>query len=99
MFLKKSGRLREAVDRRRVRDGLVPGRIAFGYRGTGNPCEREINPAEAAIVRRIFEEHADGKSMRDIANGLKYENIATPGLSVEMHRNQILHRKDHLEHE
>jgi site-specific DNA recombinase len=89
MFLKNLAvSVKRSMDGR-VREGLVPGRIAFGYRGTGKPCEREIDPAEAAIVHRIFEGYADGKSMRDIADDLKRENIATPGLSVEMLRNQI----------
>jgi site-specific DNA recombinase len=74
----------------RVREGLVPGRIAFGYRGTGKPCEREINPAEAAVVRRIFEEYAEGKSVSNIADDLKREEISTPGLMTgDTLRNQI----------
>lgn len=90
MFLKNLAvSVKRSVDGR-VRDGLVPGRIAFGYRSTGKPCEREVDPAEAAIVLRIFEEYADGKSMRDIAGDLKRENIATPDLATgEMLRNQI----------
>jgi DNA invertase Pin-like site-specific DNA recombinase len=74
----------------RVREGLVPGRIAFGYRGTGKPCEREIDPENGKIVQRIFEEYADGKSMRDIADELARDGIATPGLiNGDMLRNQI----------
>jgi DNA invertase Pin-like site-specific DNA recombinase len=74
----------------RVRDGLVPGRIAFGYRGTGKKCERAINPETAPIVLRVFEEYADGKSLRDIADELAREGLDVPGLiSGEMIRNQL----------
>lgn len=62
----------------RVREGLIPGSIAYGYRRGGNPGEREIEPAEAAIVRRIFEEYAEGKTTRDIAAGLNRDKIPSP---------------------
>jgi site-specific DNA recombinase len=89
MFLKNLAvSVKRSLDGR-VREGLVPGRINFGYRGTGKPCEREINPDEAAIVRRIFEEYADGKSVTDIADDLKREGTVTPLLKGgEMLRNE-----------
>jgi site-specific DNA recombinase len=90
MFLKNLAVSVKRSLKGRVRDGLVPGRIAFGYRGTGKPCEREADPDQAAIVRRVFEEYADGKSMRDISEELARENIPTPGLMTgEMIRNEI----------
>ncbi|MGY3614841.1 recombinase family protein [Bradyrhizobium sp. USDA 10063] len=62
-----------------VREGLVPGRIAYGYRRGGKACEREIDPAPAKIVRWIFEEYADGKPTRDIAADLTREKVPAPG--------------------
>lgn len=73
----------------RAREGLVPGRPAFGLRATGKKkCEKEIDPINAALVLRVFEEYADGKSLRDIGDDLKRENIVVPNLG-EMLRNQI----------
>ena len=90
MFLKNLAVSVKRAKDGRVREGLVPGRIAFGYRGTGKPGEREIDPEQAVIVRRIFEEYTTGKSMRDITLGLTEDKVATPGLvGSEMLRNQI----------
>jgi site-specific DNA recombinase len=38
----------------RVRDGLIPGRLTFGYSRCSKACERDIDPDEAKIVLRIF---------------------------------------------
>jgi site-specific DNA recombinase len=89
MFLKNLAvSVKRSLDAR-AREGLVPGRVAFGLRCTGKKCEREIDPAAAAIVLRFFEEYADGKSIVDITDDLKRENIATPRLSSEFLRNEI----------
>lgn len=89
MFLKNlSVSVKRSLDAR-AREGLVPGRIAFGLRATGaKKCEREIDPDNAAIVRRVFAEYADGASLRDIGEALKRQNIDAPNLG-EMLRNQI----------
>jgi site-specific DNA recombinase len=64
----------------RVLLGKVPGGKAYGYdvaqAGTG---ERSINPSEAAIIRRIFEEFAAGRSPRAIARQLNLEFVPGPG--------------------
>jgi DNA invertase Pin-like site-specific DNA recombinase len=70
----------------RVRQGESAGGIAFGYSmvrslradGSFTTGERSINPAEAIIVRRIFEEFAAGYSPRAIAGKLNSEGIAGP---------------------
>jgi DNA invertase Pin-like site-specific DNA recombinase len=63
----------------RVMEGKIPGAVTFGYRLTpGKPGEREIDPEEATIVRRIFEEYAAGKSPRAIACGLNDDDIPSP---------------------
>lgn len=90
MFLKNLAiSVRRSLDGR-ARQGLVPGRIAFGYRGTGTSCEREIDPANAAIVLRIFGDYADGKSLRDIDADLAREGVSVPNLATGgLIRNQL----------
>ena len=39
---------------------------------------RRIEPAEAAVVRRIFQEYAAGRSAKAIAQALNREEIAGP---------------------
>ena len=71
--------------------GKVTGGRAFGYRNRvvyagedvhGNPlrshAERVINPAEAAVVRRIFELYASGVGLRGIAKTLTVEGAVAP---------------------
>ena len=72
--------------RGRVEDGKSGGGNSYGYRVVrktgpdGEPVrgEREIEPAEARIVRRIFAEYADGKSPRVIAHELNAEGVEGP---------------------
>src|SRR5437660_950727 len=45
-------------------------------RGTG---QIEIDEAQAAIVRRIFERYADGKAPRAIADELNRDEVPAPG--------------------
>jgi len=69
----------------RARAGRIPGGLAYGYEVVPPPAgaqeagERRIKPAEAAIVRRIFEKFASGRSARHIAHKLNAERIAGPG--------------------
>lgn len=63
----------------RVREGKFPGTVTYGYRTVaGQPGEREINPTEAKIVRRVFEQYAQGRSPRAIATDLTREGVPTP---------------------
>lgn len=57
--------------------GASAGGLPYGYRvaGTG---QREIDEAQAAIVRRIYADYLDGKSARQIALALNDECIASP---------------------
>ena len=72
--------------RGRVEAGKSGGGNSFGYdvvrrfNAAGEPIrgERVINPAEAGIVRRIFNEFARGDSPRTIAGRLNAEKIAGP---------------------
>jgi site-specific DNA recombinase len=71
----------------RVREGRSGGGLCFGYdvvRQTdarGEPIHggRAINPAEAAIVTRIFELFRHGQSPRAIAHLLNPERVPGPG--------------------
>ena len=72
--------------RGRVEDGKSGGGNSYGYRvvrrigagGEPERGEREIDPAEAAIVRRIFTDYAAGKSPRQIAHELNAEGVPGP---------------------
>ncbi len=66
----------------RVLKGKSAGGLAYGYRlpqGTAQVGEREIDPDEAPVVRRIFREFATGDSPEVIARRLNREGIAGPG--------------------
>jgi site-specific DNA recombinase len=62
----------------RVRDGLSAGGLTYGYAPGGAKGERVIVEHEAAIVRRIFEEYAAGRSPRAISEGLNVDSIRPP---------------------
>ncbi|MBK4217885.1 recombinase family protein [Paracoccus caeni] len=70
----------------RVRSGKSAGGIGYGYRvdrqaladGSMTAGDRVIHQPEAAIVRRIFQEYAAGKSARSIAMALNAESITSP---------------------
>src|SRR6056297_4284624 len=70
----------------RVRQGRSAGGISFGYRvrrqlmqdGSLSSGEREIDPSESAVVRRILRDYAGGLSARRIAVDLNEEGIPAP---------------------
>ncbi|MBC7953612.1 MAG: recombinase family protein [Rhodospirillaceae bacterium] len=71
----------------RVAAGFAPSSRAYGYRvvrgvvdGKGRNVNgvREINEAEAAIVRRVFREYADGEKVANILARLNQEGVAAP---------------------
>jgi site-specific DNA recombinase len=63
----------------RVRDGKIPGAVAYGYgRVLGKPGECRIDPVQAEIVRRVFREYVAGRSPRAIALDLTRDGIASP---------------------
>lgn len=69
-----------------VHDGRVPTGLSYGYRianemddrGRVTRGLREIDPEQAAVVRRIFELYADGASARSIAALLNREGVPSP---------------------
>jgi len=70
----------------RVEAGRIPGGISYGYRAVrtfgadGEPERglREIDEEQAAIVRRIFTEYAEGTSPRHIATRLNADAVPSP---------------------
>lgn len=67
----------------RVREGRSGGGRAYGYRTVVDPSQnqrgvRVIEPAEADVIRRIFQEFAAGRSPRAIAKTLNADGIAGP---------------------
>lgn len=63
----------------KVLSGLSAGGLGYGYRAVdGAKGQREINEAEAEIVRRVFREYAGGQSARNIAARLNSEGIPGP---------------------
>lgn len=86
LFLKDLAAKTHRGIRGRVEAGKVGCGNAYGYRvvreidaaGKVTTGEREIIPAEAAIVRRIFEEYAEGRSPRQIAIGLNRDGVRSP---------------------
>ena len=70
----------------RIRQGKSGGGLSFGYEvvhkieasGEAVRGERRINEAEAAIVRRIFQEFAQGHSPRAIALFMNEEGLPGP---------------------
>jgi DNA invertase Pin-like site-specific DNA recombinase len=70
----------------RVRQGRSAGGISYGYRvrreltgdGSLSSGEREIDPTEAAVIRRIYRDQTNGHSTRRIAIDLNKEGIPAP---------------------
>ena len=67
----------------RALQGKIPGGKAFGYDvvegSKDGGGERRVNPAQALVVKRIFEDYANGHSPRVIAKTLNAEGVAGPG--------------------
>ena len=86
LFLKDLAQKTKRGQRGRVEAGKIAGGNCYGYRvvhkllanGTPVTGEREIDPTEAAIVRRIFAEYASGATPRKIVTRLNAEGIPGP---------------------
>ncbi|MBZ5560594.1 MAG: recombinase family protein [Acidobacteriia bacterium] len=71
---------------RKARAGHVTGGVVFGYRnvpiagadGRRSHVEREIDQAEAAVIRRIFQLSAEGHGVRGIAKILNASRTPAP---------------------
>ncbi|WP_259999525.1 recombinase family protein [Leisingera sp. M523] len=70
----------------RIARGKSAGGIAYGYQvkreilpdGTLSTGDREVEPEEAAVIKRIFRDYADGLSARTIAAVLNAERVIAP---------------------
>ncbi len=63
----------------RVREGRFPGGRCYGYDNVpGDASKRVINEAQAAVVRRIYQEYVDGRSAIQIATRLNAEGVPSP---------------------
>jgi site-specific DNA recombinase len=85
LFLKDLAEKTHRGMRGRIEDGKSAGGLCYGYRvvkslsgGTVTTGEREIEPAEAAVVKRIFREFVEGVSPKAIAKRLNRDGIAGP---------------------
>jgi len=86
LFLKDLAIKTRRGQRGRVEAGKIPGGNSYGYKivrrlledGTVSTGEREIDPVQAAIIKRIFHEYANGKTPRLIAASLNAEGIPSP---------------------
>jgi DNA invertase Pin-like site-specific DNA recombinase len=85
LFLKDLALKIRRGQRGRVEAGRIPGGSSYGYRvkrrlladGSVSTGEREIDP-QAAIIRRVFKEYADGVAPRQIAARLNREAVPSP---------------------
>ena len=85
LFLKDLAEKTHRGLRGRVENGKAGGGLCYGYRvvrtvtGTSvTTGEREIEPAEATIVERIFQNFVAGHSPKQIAKTLNREGVASP---------------------
>ncbi len=80
LYIKELGKKTHRGLEGRALLGLSTGGRCFGYDNvTGDGCVRQqINPDEAAIVRRIFEMAAEGGSLKVIAKTLNDERVPSP---------------------
>ena len=61
----------------RALDGASAGGLPYGYVVTSTG-QRAIDPDQAAVVRRIYDEYLSGKSARMIAGALNDEGVPSP---------------------
>lgn len=86
LFLKDLAIKTRRGQRGRVEAGKIPGGNSYGYKivrrlldnGSVSTGERELDPEQSAVVRRIFQEYADGLAPRKIAARLNAEGIPSP---------------------
>lgn len=70
----KSANVKRGMQQRLAK-GLPPGRVAYGY----VVADGKLVPSDsAAVVRRVFNEYADGRAQQAIARGLEADGVPTP---------------------
>ncbi|MEF9602482.1 recombinase family protein [Paracoccus sp. PXZ] len=86
LFLKELGKKTHRGLKGRALEGKSAGGLTYGYKpvvkfaANGEPIrgDREIDPAQAKVVRRIFTDYARGISPKKIAEQLNLEKIPGP---------------------
>jgi site-specific DNA recombinase len=85
LFLKDLAAKTHRGLRGRIEDGKSAGGLCYGYRvvktlsgGNVTTGEREIEPAQAQVVERIFRDFIVGVSPKQIAKNLNREGVAGP---------------------
>jgi site-specific DNA recombinase len=86
LFLKDLAIKTRRGQRGRVKAGKIPGGNSYGYKivrrtledGSLSTGEREIDPDQATIIKRIFTLYADGVTPRQIAGTLNAEGVLSP---------------------
>ncbi|MEM7746198.1 MAG: recombinase family protein [Pseudomonadota bacterium] len=81
IFLKDLAQKTHRGLRGRVEAGRSGGGNAYGYdvvKSEDDKGQRTINPAEAEVVRRIFQDYLDGTSPKKIAFALNREGVPGP---------------------
>ncbi|WJS85314.1 recombinase family protein [Paracoccus sp. TOH] len=86
LFLKELGKKTHRGLKGRALEGKSAGGLTYGYKpvvkfaANGEPIrgDREIDPAQAKVVRRIFADYAKGISPKKIAEQLNLEKIPGP---------------------
>ena len=79
-----SKKIKTAIRIRKEKGSFMNVYAPYGYRK--DPNDRHglvIEPEGAVVIRRIFDEYADGKSMARIAKDLNAEGIAPPSVYVQ----------------
>ena len=97
LFLKELGKKTRRSLKGRALAGKSAGGLTYGYRvvtqfaANGEPIrdDRTIDPAEAAMVRRIYTEYIKGVSPRKIAERLNLKNIPGPQGGAGGHRRSM----------
>lgn len=85
---RRSRDTRRGVTEKAVR-GRPPGKMLYGYQRLRNEMgkveEQVPHPHHADVVRRIFKEFSEGRSLASIAKDLNDEGIASPNDAKWMH--------------
>lgn len=80
-------RTSEGREERAKVDGDKGGRMPYGYSRTDEGPA--IVAERAAVVRRIFAERVEGRTLRQIAEGLNADGVRPPGLAARWYASSV----------
>ena len=86
-YAKDTSKKIKAIFKSRMQNGLrCSGAVPYGYTRTSDDKQTlRIDPEAAAVVRRIFDMAAQGKSLQTIADTLKADKVLIPSAYQERH--------------